>query len=472
MKFCKKVQISLFFFCLFCIIGCLPSLAQASNLRVYLGSVSSSCSITVAEGSYEIQGGTLANTTLATAQKGDTIQITKVGTILRVSINNSTIGDAYNGVFLLPKDDTDLNLLRYQNTRYRGSFSILSNGYILNMIDMEDYLPAVIGREIGYSVPMEALKAQAVASRSYAFSNIGSNTYYDVPPPTSSQVYGGYDAEIAANNQNVVEAVEATANQVLYYGNTLVMAVFHSHAGGYTEDNENVWGGTPLPYLRGVPSPYDSVGSTVYDEWTVTYTPAEMKSLAEAQMKRNGQSGNFGEFKELKLYTTNQEGSGNTVSGRVTKAEIVGTGCTVTATGDSIRTMLDLRSTLFTATGSVTTTTVAADSEVYVLNAAGNKVKRSWRDLFAIGQGGTTEELKNVSQPTVRNDRYTYSLGGESSSNDSQTITITGKGYGHGLGMSQYGAIGMAQEGYDYQEILRHYYGGDEPNQLTIKTKD
>ena len=72
----------------------------------------------------------------------------------------------------------------------------------------------------------------------------------------------------------------------------------------------------------------------------------------------------------------------------------------------------------------------------------------------------------------MRNDRYTYSLGGESGSNASQTITITGKGYGHGLGMSQYGAIGMAQEGYDYQEILRHYYGGDEPNQLTIKTKN
>ena len=436
------------------------AVAAAENIRVYLGSASSSQTIYISSGSYTVRGGTLGTDSF-TAQQGDSVTISRSGGMLQASLNG-TAKFSGTGNIGFYANSSNLSLLKYDNVRYRGNLMIYTNGYIVNTVDMEQYLYAVVGQEIGYSAPFEAIAAQAVAARSYAKFYMG-GTYYDVKGDTSGQVYGGYDAEVSANNSQIVAAVDKTAHQVMYYDGQLVNAVYHSHAGGYTEGNENIWGTEPVAYLRGVESPYDSYGS-YYNSWTVTYTKAELAEKAQDYMDRINQSGSFGDFIELQIYTTDYSGSSDTVSGRVTKAVLVGTGATVSASRDSIRTMLGLRSTKFTVSGNDNS---GATSKVYVMNNVGTKVEAEPKSLFAIGIDKIAKALSSYDSITVISASGKSTLGAASSSGD--IITITGRGYGHGVGMSQYGAMGMANAGYGYKDILRHYYGGYDPDLLEFR---
>ncbi len=109
----------------------------------------------------------------------------------------------------------------------------------------------------------EAVKAQAVAARSYAYRSRRSGDF-DVYCTTQSQVYAGYRGEAAASDA----AIAATAGQVVKYGSSIAQTFFHSTSGGHTEDNENVWkGGEPQPYLRGVPDPYEASAGSKYHVW-------------------------------------------------------------------------------------------------------------------------------------------------------------------------------------------------------------
>ena len=137
-------------------------------------------------------------------------------------------------------DDTESQISLNGKT-YRGGFKMMMNGdycYGINVVDIELYLYGVVGREMGYNYHTEATKAQAVASRSYALANCSSdNVYYDVTATTASQVYGGCSAETDA----IIQAVDDTRGQVLFYKKEIVPAFFSSNAGGYTENIENVW---------------------------------------------------------------------------------------------------------------------------------------------------------------------------------------------------------------------------------------
>lgn len=457
----RKLGKLLCFVLVFGLFMSITAAASAANIRVLLANVTYA-DIFVASGSYTVTGGADNSKSFSVSQ-GDKISVKSENGSLAVSKNGDR--QITGGTSLaIDEKGSGLNLLQYNNVKYRGSGRFYAKGYLVNYLDIEEYLYGVVCKEMGYNRPAEAMKAQAVASRSFAaYSISSSNNYYDITK--STQVYGGYTAEQAYDSSAVYSAVNKTAGEYVYYDNKLVQAFFSAHAGGYTESNENVWNSSAIPYLRSVESSYDKVG-TAYNSWTVTYTPEQMKNLAEKYMKTTGQSGSFGTFKELRLYYTDYSTNQRTASGRATKAEIVGTGATVSAAKNNIRTLLGVKSTMITATGSDGGGNVG--SEVYVLNATGNKVQSSWRELYAVGKGGIKQLLGSLTSAYVSDSKGTYNMGGGSITG---TVTINGKGYGHGVGMSQYGAIGMAQDGYTYDQILLHYYGGYDHSKFKIVTK-
>ncbi len=447
-----------------------PGMAQAATIRVCLQTAATDSEFAVRDGFYEVRGGNLAAETLCEAEAGDIIRVTKGGSGFTVYLNGQKQGSSAANVSLLAEDDEDC-AVKFGGKVYRGSFSVLTNGYVLNVLDLEYYLYGVVGEEIGYNAPEEALKTQAIVARSYAAYYMG-GTYYDVLATNASQVYGGLSVEEAHDSKAVRRAVDDTAGQVLYYDGDLVEAVFSSSAGGYTENNENVWDGNAIPYLRGVESPYDEDYSNY--TWQVTYTPAQLKSLAETYMQRIKQSGSFGSF--VRLEVSYQAADGNdTVSGRATRATLIGTQGSVTAKNDAVRTMLGLKSTLFKVTAGASAEIADPIDEVYVLAANGDLEKRPVEKIYAIGAGDVIEQLGDLTEAYMRSAAglISFASGAAGSLADAgEGVTINGGGWGHGVGLSQFGAIGMAADGYTAEEILEHYYGGENPRKLKIDDLD
>ncbi len=124
---------------------------------------------------------------------------------------------------------------------------------VTNTVGMEDYLIGVVAYEMSNTFPLEALKAQAVAARSYAASKISPSASYDIVDTASDQVYKGYDSTLT----NVIAAVNATKGQVLANSSgALVQAYYSASNGGQTESTANAWG-SPLPYYQMKDDPYD-----------------------------------------------------------------------------------------------------------------------------------------------------------------------------------------------------------------------
>jgi stage II sporulation protein D len=195
----------------------------------------------------------------------------------------------------------------------------------INYVDIEQYLYSVLGAEMSGNWPQEALKAQAVAARSYALhQRLKSETdLYDVDDTQSSQVYKGLQTE----SSGTYAAVDATAGQVLTYNSQIILAVFHSASGGHTENVEDVWT-EPLPYLRAVPD---------FDQGAPVYQWKENFSRAQISNKISG----VGNVISMKPERTTSHGS-------VITMKVVGDGGSRVMTGADLRRVLNLRSTRFT----------------------------------------------------------------------------------------------------------------------------
>lgn len=132
---------------------------------------------------------------------------------------------------------------------------------LINKLNMEKYLLGVIPYEMPASFPLEALKAQTVIARSYAYKNILRNRKdFDIYDSVSSQVYKGI---LNKNIENVKKAIEETNGEVIVHDNKIIDAVFHSYSGGYTASGKEVWG-NDVPYLQAVEDNYSKdVNSSV-----------------------------------------------------------------------------------------------------------------------------------------------------------------------------------------------------------------
>lgn len=245
-------------------------------------------------------------------------------------------------------------------------------------VPIEEYVIGVVAGEMPASFNEEALKAQAVASRTYALNKASSSTNdYDVTDGTQNQVYISYDEmkdkwqdNYEVNLSKIQNAVLETKGEVVLYNNNLIDAMFFSTSNGYTENSGDVFSSSK-PYLVSVSSAWDKTESPVFNS---------TNEVSKSEFLFN-----------LGLENTNDITISNvkkTNTGRVISLTINGKNFD----SDKIRSIFNLRSTSFNIT--------VLDNTV----------------------------LFNVS------------------------------GYGHGVGMSQYGANGMAKEGYNYKDILKHYY--------------
>jgi stage II sporulation protein D len=208
---------------------------------------------------------------------------------------------------------------------YRGTVRVIPTGkklLAINYVDLEQYLYSVLGAEMSPDFPAEALKAQAVAARTYALyrSQSTSKKLFDVDGSQSSQVYRGLSSE--ANTTQA--AVNATIGQIMTYHGKPILAVFHAASGGHTENVEDVWASS-IPYLRGVPD-YD-LGTPGY-EWSKTFSLSDLS-----------QSLKVNNIKSIATDRTTQFGS-------VMSLKIVGDRDTI-LDGKQIRSALKLRSLRF-----------------------------------------------------------------------------------------------------------------------------
>lgn len=175
------------------------------------------------------------------------------------------------------------------DTGYRGKFelhNILGKVHIVNVVNVEEYLYSVIPSEMPASWNQEALKAQAVASRTYTFYHLlkknNKQAIYDIDSTTNFQVYKG----IITESPGSTKAVQETKGIIMTYEHEPILAYFHSSSGGKTIDPKYVWKGSDLPYIRGVECSFDQ--DSPHYSWEVILSFDEISDALTKKYSRMG----------------------------------------------------------------------------------------------------------------------------------------------------------------------------------------
>lgn len=338
---------------------------------------------------------------------------------------------------------------------YRGSIVVRyvsGKGLsVVNHVPLEYYLYSVVGSEMSSSFSKEALKAQAVTARSFAYANLNSSKYTqlkaDVDDSTSYQVYNNIKED-----SNVILAVNATQNMVIKSGGDVLMTYFFSTSFGQTSCPSEVWNGTGEDkYYNNVEQvkngdTVDLSSNTKFENFIKTesknhfdrnadwYRWSAEISKTNLQKQINGKLAlcytlypsyiktkqSDGSYKSTVVSSVgtlkNVEVTSRTKSGMVEKLKITGSKATIQVSNPSaVRTLM-------------------APAYDFVKKNNGSKVSG-----YSMLPSAYFAIERTVSGSAIK-------------------YTITGGGYGHNVGMSQNGANQMAKEGYDYQDILKHYY--------------
>ncbi len=352
----------------------------------------------------------------------------------QVIINETQVFESLNGnVSVVPLTGH----IKINGKKYRGSALLtnISEGsmYILNLVSTEEYLYGVVPNEVPSSWDEDALKAQAVCARGFVVSNFNKHSSYgfNVCATTNCQVYGGMANECASTNK----AVDDTYGEVVMYEGKPIESLFFSSSGGHTANVKNVWGSS-ISYLSGVEDPYEPENSPRHS-WSATLSLLEIENALKTSninvgtvKNLNAKSDETGRVYELTITGTNGT---HTLTRTSTNSPFVSYG--VISQKFSVIPVTDGGRELYALTGT-------KKSKLSGYNAVdGNKKVTAVADEFYI---------QNAYGPQ----KYT---GGTLSG-----YTFNGGGWGHGVGMSQYGAMGMANAGFVYEEILAHYYPGTE----------
>lgn len=410
-------------------------------------------------------------------------------------------------VFIASGNNEGIQVEERSKRIYRGNIELSAlNGSlsVINVVPLEQYLYSVVGAEVSPSWPKESLKAQAVAARSYALSQGNRFDVAHVVDTTLSQVYNGISSEA----KSIVEAVDATAGEVLMSGGKIVEAVFSSNSGGVTADPSEVWNSGGEMFAS-VASPGDVSATASAKSWyqimlengasgyvrednvkltddksaaglsqlTATVKDVNVRPIPAIQqdVKPVGKL-NPGE-RAVVLGKTEESGSYSWVRGPYTPAELV----------------KFLQGKATGVPSSITSLEVSArgpSGRVTEVKANGTVLKVKYPDLFrsafgglpstlfdivpaggytVLGSGGTSASMSGSTKPAILSASGTgegpasgmlimNGNGQARAASSGSGYLFVGKGYGHGLGMSQWGAKGMADEGYDYKQILQHYY--------------
>ncbi len=227
----------------------------------------------------------------------------------------------------------------WDGRRYRGSLRVLADGdrvRVVNVVDLEAYLRGVVPAEMVPTWPGEALRAQAVAARTYTLAHLDPDATHDVCATDECQVYRGRGAEHPATDA----AIAGTAGLVLTYAGAFANTYYHSDSGGVIASSAEVWG-RDLPYLQAF---QDVATDGPHRTWTARLTPDQVAGTLRAVGRDVGVVG------RMSVLATS-------TSGRVLRAEFVGNGGRAVLEGLALRTALrgwGLKSTRFTMTGDLT----------------------------------------------------------------------------------------------------------------------
>lgn len=357
--------------------------------------------------------------------------------------------DSSNQIFL--KDYSVNGNINKISRWYRGNveFRSLSSSLLaVNELPLDEYLCGVVPREMSNSWPLEALKAQAVAARTFIVANYNKRIVegFNVLDSPNDQAYGGFSCEGARSTSAVVD----TTGQIATYNGAAISAVYHSNSGGHTEDNENVWGGNPLDYLRGKKDPYSIKHGLA--NWSYSTTTEQIRQ------KLLGAGLQVGAISSISL--------DKYPSGRVKTVIIKDVnGNTITRTGKQFGYLFNSG---FYASVSVNSfmsnffdikTDLNSTPTYTVLDGSGKLTGLSGGNVFGVSADGTTEVLNKGTD--------TFYAAGDTeltpiNKTSSGSVTFAGHGWGHGAGMSQWGAYEMAVQGKSYIDILKFYYSGVE----------
>ncbi|MBI5178305.1 MAG: SpoIID/LytB domain-containing protein [Nitrospinae bacterium] len=215
---------------------------------------------------------------VASAESGARLN---TGSVDRIAVRRDRRGIKLNTLVFPVKSirvEAQGGIVSFNGKRYRGYLVLWDNDKgtfdVVNHVPMEDYLRSVVAMEMPKSWPLEALKAQTVAARTYALYRRQENagTYFDVETDVMDQVYGG----VAVENGFTDAAVEGTSGLVLKYENQLVKAFFHANAGERTENGEEVFRGVDVPYLKSVPCRYAK--QSPYYVWQLSIRSQEIEN--------------------------------------------------------------------------------------------------------------------------------------------------------------------------------------------------
>ena len=295
---------------------------------------------------------------------------------------------------------------------------------VINYVGTDDYVTSVLGKEMSYSWPIEALKAQAVCARNFVLCRGNAHKEYgfDVCTTTHCQVYGG----VLSEHENTRRATEETKGVLAKYNGKIVPLYFFATSGGYTENAENVWTNAQ-GYLKAVSDPYENPQKASKYAWNESRTKEEIEEKLASLGVLSGSLTNITVDKVSE-------------SGRVTEMTFHMTGGKHTVRNEKCRTILGLYSQKFTvlpdSVKTLATTAGTANAPYYVCTDGGVKTLSGYSVIS--GDGKITKLSVN--------------------SGGAQGYSISGGGYGHGVGMSQWGARGMAENGFTYEEILTHYF--------------
>ena len=380
----------------------------SGTVRVYLSSIASNTSIDVTvDGSYSIGG----DTGRAIA-RGTQLTVSNSGGTLRHVMNGQTqtMGSRFN----LRRHQTSgrngvyIAQARKPQSLYPGDIEFIAKGgnvQIIVHVYMEDYMRGVLPYEMDNSFPLEALKAQAVAARTYALKKMSAqSSTYDVVDTTSDQVYNG----TPSGNERCEQAVVETSGIVGTVGGEYMASYYTASNGGQTESVANAWGSGSYSYLTIKDDPYDLKNSASIAKSVTFYRDGTTSVPALTELLR-----------------------------------------TETAA------MLGVHGVSITAITHVTPHTPRYDppSRVYNKVDVGVVVAGYGSVNVTLDYFGQIESLCAMSINVLKNETLSVAetVGG---------YKLTARRFGHGVGMSQRGAQQMAKDGMTYDQILQFYYPG------------
>jgi stage II sporulation protein D len=381
---------------------------RAHNLRV--GLVTASTRLLVA-GSTPWRFETLSGKKLATGGAGDRVQVSRLGAGPLEVFREGELAPLWTGS---PGDTLRLvpdgrGFAGWSGRWYRGTFRIYASSpeglTLVNEVELESYLRGVLPSEIGNppAAEYEAVKAQAVAARSYSLSYIGRRAElgFDLWATVEDQVYEGTKRE----NEPSDRALRETQGEVAVSDGLPLRALYCSTCGGRTSNVEDVW---PWPWTSYLRSVRDASGDSDYCARSGTYRWREEWNVADF-------------LQTLRQYAPAEGAAPALLAGN----------------------LLDARIRSRSRCGRV--------AELVIETTAGETVLRGDRIRWVLRRPGTAAILRSsfikigvARDPEGRPER----------------VVVSGAGNGHGIGLCQNGALGMARAGKGYREILRHYYKG------------